>query len=78
MYDKYIERIEQLNEQGQHMALQMLDDLLSNKKNRKDIESPRQRFIRETDQVLALINQPNSGADSKKVLPLFKKKVSAI
>ena len=40
MYDKYIERIEQLNEQGQHMALQMLDDLLSNKKNRKDIESP--------------------------------------
>lgn len=32
MYDKYIERIEQLNEQGQHMALQMLDDLLSNKK----------------------------------------------
>ena len=75
MYDKYIERIEQLNEQGQHMALQMLDDLLSNKKNRKDIESPRQRFIRETDQ---LINQPNSGAESKKVLPLFKKKVSAI
>jgi hypothetical protein len=56
----------------------MLDDLLSNKKNRKDIESPRQRFIRETDQVLALINQPNSGAESKKVLPLFKKKVSAI
>ena len=77
MYDKYIERIEQLNEQGQHMALQMLDDLLSNKKNRKDIESPRQRFIRETE-VLALINQPNSGAESKKVLPLFKKKVSAI
>ena len=24
MYDKYIERIEQLNEQGQHMALQCL------------------------------------------------------
>ena len=66
MYDKYIERIEQLNEQGQHMALQMLDDLLSNKKNRKDIESPRQRFIRETDQVLALIINPTAEQRARK------------
>ena len=34
MYDKYIEKIDRLNEQGRCLALQMLDDLLSNKKNR--------------------------------------------
>ena len=51
MYDKYIQRIDQLNEQGRCLALQMLDDLLSNKKNRKDYESPRQKFLRETDEV---------------------------
>ena len=79
MYDKYIERIDQLNEQGRCLALQMLDDLLSNKKNRKDYESPRQKFLRETDEVLALVNR-ESGAmvNDKKVLPLFKKKVPAI
>ena len=38
MYDKYIEKIDRLNEQGRRLALQMLDDLLSNKKNRKDYE----------------------------------------
>ena len=31
MYDKYIEKIDRLNEQGRRLALQMLDDLLSNK-----------------------------------------------
>lgn len=79
MYDKYIQRIDQLNEQGRCLALQMLDDLLSNKKNRKDNESPRQRFIRETDEILTLVNR-ESGAtvNDKKVLPLFKKKVPAI
>lgn len=79
MYDKYIEKIDRLNEQGRRLALQMLDDLLSNKKNRKDYESPRQRFIRETDEILAVVNR-ESGAtvNDKKVLPLFKKKVSAI
>ena len=79
MYDKYIEKIDRLNEQGRRLALQMLDDLLSNKKNRKDYESPRQRFIRETDEILAVVNR-ESGAtvNDKKVLPLFKKKVPAI
>ena len=79
MYDKYIQRIDQLNEQGRCLALQMLDDLLSNKKNRKDYESPRQRIIRETDEILTLVNR-ESGAtvNDKKVLPLFKKKVPAI
>ena len=79
MYDKYIQRIDQLNEQGRCLALQMLDDLLSNKKNRKDYESPRQRVIRETDEILTLVNR-ESGAtvNDKKVLPLFKKKVPAI
>lgn len=79
MYDKYIEKIDRLNEQGRRLALQMLDDLLSNKKNRKDYESPRQKFLRETDEVLALVNR-ESGAtvNDKKVLQLFKKKVPAI
>ena len=79
MYDKYIEKIDRLNEQGRRLALQMLDDLLSNKKNRKDYESPRQKFLRDTDEVLALVNR-ESGAtvNDKKVLPLFKKKVPAI
>ena len=67
MYDKYIEKIDRLNEQGRCLALQMLDDLLSNK------------FLRETDEVLALVNR-ESGAtvNDKKVLPLFKRKVPAI
>lgn len=79
MYDKYIQRIDQLNEQGRRLALQMLDDLLSNKKNRKDYESPRQRFIRETDEILAVVNrQCGATVNEKKVLPLFKKKVPAI
>ena len=79
MYDKYIEKIDRLNELGRCLALQMLDDLLSNKKNRKDYESPRQKFLRETDEVLALVNR-ESGAtvNDKKVLPLFKRKVPAI
>ena len=79
MYDKYIQRIDQLNEQGRCLALQMLDDLLSSKKNRKDYESPRQKFLHETDEVLALVNR-ESGAtvNDKKVLPLFKRKVPAI
>ena len=49
------------------------------KKNRKDYESPRQRFIRETDEILAVVNR-ESGAtvNDKKVLLLFKKKVPAI
>ena len=78
MYDKYIQRIDQLNEQGRCLALQMLDDLLSNKKNRKDYESPRQKFLRETDEVLALVNRESGTTTDKKVLPLFKKKVPAI
>ena len=79
MYDKYIEKIDRLNEQGRWLALQMLDDLLSNKKNRKDYESPRQKFLRETDEVLALVNRENGATvNAKKVLPLFKKKVPAI
>lgn len=78
MYDKYIQRIDQLNEQGRRLALQMLDDLLSNKKNRKDYESPRQKFLRETDEVLALVNRESGTTTDKKVLPLFKKKVPAI
>lgn len=79
MYDKYIEKIDRLNEQGQRLALQMLDDLLSNKKNRKDYESPRQKFLRETDEILAVVNrQCGATVNAKKVLPLFKKKVSAI
>lgn len=78
MYDKYIQRIDQLNEQGRYLALQMLDDLLSNKKNRKDYESPRQKFLRETDEVLALVNRESGTTTDKKVLPLFKKKVPAI
>lgn len=78
MYDKYIHRIDQLNEQGRRLALQMLDDLLSNKKNRKDYESPRQKFLRETDEVLALVNRQCGTTTDKKVLPIFKKKVPAI
>jgi hypothetical protein len=79
MYDKYIEKIDRLNEQGKRLALQMLDDLLSNKKNRKDYESPRQRFIRETDEILAVVNRESGAmATEKKVLPLFKKKATVI
>lgn len=79
MYDKYIEKIDRLNEQGKRLALQMLDDLLSNKKNRKDYESPRQRFIRETDEILAVVNRESGAtANDKKVLPIFKKKVPAL
>ena len=71
-------KIDRLNEQGRRLALQMLDDLLSNKKNRKDYESPRQKFLRETDEVLALVNRESGTTTDKKVLPLFKKKVPAI
>ena len=78
MYDKYIEKIDRLNEQARRLTLQMLDDLLSNKKNRKDYESPRQKFLRETDEVLALVNRESGTTTDKKVLPLFKKKVPAI
>lgn len=78
MYDKYIEKIDRLNEQGRRLALQMLDSKSSNKKNRKDYESPRQKFLRETDEVLALVNRESGTTTDKKVLPLFKKKVPAI
>ena len=77
MYDKDIEKIDRLNEQGQRLALQMLDDLLSNKKNRKDYESPHQKFLRETDEILAVVNrQCGATVNEKKVLPLFKKKAA--
>ena len=53
MYDKYIEKIDRLNEQGRRLALQMLDDLLSNKKTARttkvrvsDLFAKRTKFLR--------------------------------
>lgn len=62
MVEEIMEQYDKLNDKGQALAREAIKSILSNKNNIRKCETPKQRFERETNEVLRMVARGNQYA----------------